>query len=198
MNTNILRTTTPLQLFVQNWMNMTFFDIFDFENLRHSAVHSVCWSQNTGHIRILKKIQIACRSLNKVSFDWFFNGASEFSIIFTPPLLRHMTVILDLRANFLLVNYKFWKSTDCKNFQTQKGVKNNLPKTYPCMTLSYGTNNLAVLAVCKNFEFLQHLPQNQTLCSRQCAGGHIYFDSLVDVFYKCPMYEFTLVMFIFS
>ena len=32
------------------------------------------------------------------------------------------------------------------------------------MTLSYGTNNLAVLAVCKNFEFLQHLPHNQTLC----------------------------------
>ena len=38
VNTNILRTTTPLQLFVQNWMKMTFLDIFDFENLRHSAV----------------------------------------------------------------------------------------------------------------------------------------------------------------
>ena len=32
------------------------------------------------------------------------------------------------------------------------------------MTLSYGTNISAVLAVCKNFEFLQHLPHNQTLC----------------------------------
>ena len=44
------------------------------------------------------------------------------------------------------------------------------------MTLSYGTNNLAVIAVCKNLEFLQHLPQNQTLCedgtiSQAEAGG---------------------------
>ena len=43
-----------------------------------------------------------------------------------------------------------------KIFQTQKGVNFTLPKTYPYMTLSNNTNNLAVLAVCKNFIMMAH------------------------------------------
>ena len=38
-----------------------------------------------------------------------------------------------------------------KIFQTQKGVNFTFSKTYPYMYLSNDTNNLAVLAVCKNF-----------------------------------------------
>ena len=36
------------------------------------------------HIWNLTKIQIACRSPNKVSFDWFFSGASEITNVFNP------------------------------------------------------------------------------------------------------------------
>ena len=78
-----------------------------------------------------------------------------------------MAAILDFKVKFLLVNYKFWKKTACKIFQTQKeGGKKQSSKN------SYGTNNLALLAVCKNLEFLQHLPQNQTLCT--CGMGWAY------------------------
>jgi hypothetical protein len=67
-----------------------------------------------------------------------------------------MAPILDFRVNFLLVNSKIYKIMFHKIFQTQKGVNLTLPKTYPYMTLSNNTNNLAVLAVCKNFIMMAH------------------------------------------
>ena len=62
-----------------------------------------------------------------------------------------MAPSLDFRVIFLLVNSKIHETMSHRIFQTQKGVNLTLPKTYPYMTLSDGTNNLAVLAVCKNF-----------------------------------------------
>ena len=67
-----------------------------------------------------------------------------------------MAPILDFIVNFLLVNSKIYKIMSHKIFQTQKGVNFTLPKTYPYMTLSNNTNNLAVLAVCKNFIMMAH------------------------------------------
>ena len=43
-------------------------------------------------------------------------------------------------------------------FQTQKWVNLTSPKTYPYMTRSNGTNNLAVPAVCKNFILMTPFP----------------------------------------
>ena len=45
-----------------------------------------------------------------------------------------------------------------KIFQTQKWVNLTYPKTYPYMTRSIGTNNLAVPAVCKNFILMTPFP----------------------------------------
>ena len=59
-------------------------------------------------------------------------------------------------SKFLLVNSKIYKIMSHKIFQTQKGVNFTLPKTYPYMTLSNNTNNLTVLAVCKNFIMMAH------------------------------------------
>ena len=67
-----------------------------------------------------------------------------------------MAPILDFIVNFLLVNSKIYKIMSHKIFQTQKGVNFTLPKTYPYMTLSNNTNNLAVLAVCKNIIMMAH------------------------------------------
>ena len=62
-----------------------------------------------------------------------------------------MATILNFRVNFLLVNWKIHEKLSNKMFQTQKGVNFTFPKTYPYMSLSNDTNNLAVSAVCKNF-----------------------------------------------
>jgi len=67
-----------------------------------------------------------------------------------------MAPILDFIVNFLLVNSKIYKIMSHKIFQTQKGVNFTLPKTYPYMILSNNTNDLAVLAVCKNFIMMAH------------------------------------------
>ena len=59
-----------------------------------------------------------------------------------------------------------------KIFQTQKGVNFTLPKTYPYMTLSNNTNNLAVLAVCKNFIMMAHfLTPGITVSGRDSFNG---------------------------
>ena len=62
-----------------------------------------------------------------------------------------MATILDFRVKFLLVNPKIHEILAHKIFQTQKWVNFTFPKTYPHMTLSKDTNNLAVPVVCKNF-----------------------------------------------
>ena len=65
--------------------------------------------------------------------------------------IRHMAPILNFRVIFLLVNSKFHVILVHNIFQTQKGVDFSFPKTYPHITLSNGTNNYAILAVCKKF-----------------------------------------------
>ena len=74
------------------------------------------------------------------------------------PLLRHMSTILYFIVKILLVNPKIHEILPHKIFQTQKWVNFTFPKTYPYMTLSNDTNNLAVPAVCKNFILMTPFP----------------------------------------
>ena len=69
-----------------------------------------------------------------------------------------MATSLDYRVKILFVNTKILEMLPHEIFQTQKWVNLTFPKTYPYMTRSNGTNNLAVPAVYKNFILITPFP----------------------------------------
>ena len=71
-----------------------------------------------------------------------------------------------------------------KIFQTQKGVNFTLPKTYPYMTLSNNTNNLAVLAVCKNFIMMAHFLTSGITVHLLPSATFVYL--FVYIFFQRP------------
>ena len=79
----VQRKFCKLSIEQEVWINEIFTLLADvIINLQ--SWHSVRWSQKRWHFRKLEKIQMAFRSLNKVSFDRFFSGPSEIINFFTP------------------------------------------------------------------------------------------------------------------
>ena len=101
-----------------------------------------------------------------------------------------MATILNFRVNFLLVNCKIWKWSVCKIVQTQKGVNFTVSKTYPYITPSNDTNNLAVFAVCKNVILMTPFPApGNTVWRYTVTNGHRTLKSHIKILHEQDIFH---------